>query len=113
MIELICRKTCSKCRAAVALLDAKGAEYRYREYTEEPLSEAELREVLGKLGLGPRDILRTGDKAYQEVGPLDDATDDALIETMVAHPTLIQRPIGVLGDRAVVGRPPENLLELL
>lgn len=95
------------------MLKEHGAEYRYREYTKEPLDEAELRAVLGKLGLGPRDVLRTRDKAYREQGLTGGESDDALIALMAAHPTLLQRPIGVLGDRAALGRPVENLLVLL
>ena len=89
------------------MLNEKGIEHRYREYTREPLSEAEIREVLRKLGLRPHDVLRKND-----LGFTDDTPDDELIAAMARHPTLLQRPIGVLGDRAVIGRPPERLLEL-
>jgi arsenate reductase len=89
------------------LLDEKGVDYRYREYTREPLSEKEIRSVLGKLGLRPRDVLRKN-----EFGLTGEEPDDELIAAMVRRPTLLQRPIGVLGNKAVVGRPPERLLEL-
>ncbi len=111
-IELICKKTCSTCRKAVALLDERGIDYRYREYTDEPLSKKELKDVLGKLGLGPKDVLRKHDKAYKELGLTGDESDARLVDLMVEHPTLLQRPIGVKGKKAVVGRPVENLLEL-
>ena len=90
------------------MLDGKGIEYRYREYNREPLSEKEIRDVLLKLGLQPRDVLRKNDLGFTGEEP-----DGELIAAMARHPTLLQRPIGVLGDRAVVGRPPERLLELL
>jgi arsenate reductase (glutaredoxin) len=90
------------------LLDGKGIEYRYREYNREPLSEKEIRDVLRKLGLRPRDVLRKNDLGFTGEEP-----DQELIAAMARHPTLLQRPIGVLGDRAVVGRPPERLLELM
>ena len=90
------------------MLDGKGIEYRYREYTREPLSEKEIRDVLRKLGLRPRDVLRKND-----LGFTGEERDKELIAAMARHPTLLQRPIGVLGDRAVVGRPPERLLELV
>lgn len=112
MIELICKKTCSTCRKAVALLDEAGVEYRYREYTQEPLSKAELKKVLKLLGVQPKDVLRKHDKAYKELGLTGDETAARLIELMAENPTLLQRPIGVKGNNAVVGRPPENLLEL-
>ena len=94
------------------MLNDAGLEYRYREYTEEPLSAAELKRVLGLLGVGPKALLRKNDKAFKENGLTGDESDAALIKLMAKHPTLLQRPIGVKGDRAVVGRPVENLLEL-
>jgi arsenate reductase len=94
------------------LLDEKGIEYRYRDYVKNPLSEAEIRDVLTRLGLRPRDVLRKNDAAYKELGLTGDEPDAKLIAAMARHPTLLQRPIGVEGDRAVVGRPPERLLEL-
>jgi arsenate reductase len=90
------------------LLNEKGIEYHYREYTREPLSEAEIRDVLRKLGLRPRDVLRKNDLGFTGGEPEND-----LIAAMALHPTLLQRPIGVAGDRAVIGRPPERLLELV
>lgn len=112
MIELICRKTCSTCRKAVALLDERGVRYRYREYTEEPLSKAELERVLGLLGVSARDVVRKNDAAYKALGLTGQESDAKLLALMIEHPTLLQRPIGVKGQRAVVGRPPERLLEL-
>lgn len=90
------------------MLNEKGIEHRYREYTREPLSEKEIRDVLRKLGLRPRDVLRKNDLGFDAETP-----DDKLIAAMARHPTLLQRPIGVAGDRAVIGRPPERLLELI
>jgi arsenate reductase (glutaredoxin) len=110
-IELICTRTCTTCRKAVALLDEKAIPYRYREYTREPLIEDEIREILGLLGIPARDLLRTKDSAYRELG-LADQPDDELIRAMARHPTLIQRPIGWLPRKAVLGRPPERLLDL-
>ncbi len=95
------------------MLKEQGAEFTYREYTKQPLDEGELREVLRKLGLSARDILRTRDKAVKELGLSGDEGDDVLVPHMARHPTMIQRPIGVVGDRARIGRPVENLLELL
>ena len=112
MIELICTKTCGTCRKAVALLDARGIQYRYREYTREPLSEKELREVLRKLGVSAREVLRTKDRAFGELGLTGREPEEELIALMAKHPTLLQRPIGLAEGRAVLGRPPENLLEL-
>lgn len=90
------------------MLNEKGIEHRYREYTREPLSEREIRDVLRKLGLRPRDVLRKNG-----LGVTGEEPDGDLIAAMARNPTLLQRPIGVAGDRAVVGRPPERLLELV
>ncbi len=95
------------------MLDENGVEHRYREYTEEPLSEDEIRRVLELLGVGPAEVLRKRDKAYKEAGLSGEESDEQLIALMAEHPTLLERPIGVLGERAVVGRPPERLLELV
>jgi len=95
------------------LLNAEGVQFTYREYTKEPLSEAELRDVLAKLGRAASSLVRKRDKAYKELGLTGTESDDVLIPLMAEHPTLLERPIGVLGDRAAVGRPPSNLLELL
>lgn len=95
------------------MLKENGVSYRYREYTEEPLSAVEIRTVLGRLGVGPRAVLRKRDKAYREQGLSGDETDEQLIALMAAHPTLLERPIGLVGERAVLGRPPERLLGLV
>ena len=93
------------------MLEERGASYRYREYTKEPLSEDEIRRVLKLLGATPRDVLRNRDA--KKAGLTGDESDDELIAAMASTPILLQRPIGVVGDRAVLGRPVENLLSLL
>ena len=92
------------------MLDEKGIPYRYREYTREPLSESEIREVLRSLGIPARELLRARDAAY--AGLSGKETEEELIRAMAGHPTLVQRPIGRLPGRAVLGRPPERLLDL-
>jgi arsenate reductase len=94
------------------LLDDEGVAYRYREYTKEPLSKTELKDVFKKLGKKPVELLRKNDKAYKELGLTGEESDAKLIGYMAEHPTLLQRPIGIKGKKAVVGRPVENLLEL-
>ncbi len=86
--------------------------FRYREYTQEPLSVDEVRMVLTALGLRPADVLRRRDPAFGELGIDGSETDEVLIRALVAHPTLLERPIGVMGSRAVIGRPPERLVAL-
>ena len=93
------------------MLQQEGIAHTYREYTKEPLTEAEIRDVLGKLQLGPRDVLRTRDA--NKAGLDGSESDDVLIALMADNPRLLQRPIGVLGDKAAVGRPAENLLTII
>lgn len=95
------------------MLEENGIEYRYREYTQEPLEAAEIESVLGMLGASPRDVLRRRDKAFKELGLTGEESDEVLIGHMARHPTLLERPIGVFDGRAVVGRPPDKLLELV
>ena len=94
------------------MLNAHGIPHRYREYTQEPLPAAELREVFALLGVPPSALLRRRDAAFKTLGLTGQEADDVLIGHMAAHPTLLERPIGVLNGQAVVGRPVENLLTL-
>ncbi|WP_068828612.1 arsenate reductase (glutaredoxin) [Pseudomonas sp. BMS12] len=105
---------CSKSRGALELLEARGLAPTIVRYLETPPSAAELRELLGKLGLSPRQLLRSGEDEYKALGLADASlSDEQLISAMASHPKLIERPILIAGDRAVVGRPPEKVLELL
>ena len=105
---------CSKSRGALDLLRERGVEPVIVSYLDTPPTVAELRGGLRLLGLPARALLRTGETEYAELG-LDDPTlgEDALLQAMHAHPRLIERPIFVKGQRAVIGRPPERVLELL
>jgi len=101
---------CSKSRAARALLEERGVAFVERRYLEDPLSPAELAELAARLGRPPREWARRGEDAWT----LDDSAGDAeVLAAMAQHPVLIERPILVRGARAVVGRPPERVLELL
>lgn len=105
---------CSKSRGALDLLRERGIEPEILPYLEQPPSVEELRSLVRLLGLPARALLRTGEPEYTELGLADPALDEAaLIAAMHAHPRLIERPIFVHGGRAVIGRPPERVLELL
>lgn len=105
---------CSKSRAALELLQSRGLAPDVMLYLETPPDAAQLRDLLSKLGIGPRQLLRKGEEAYKELNLANaDLNDEQLIAAMVAHPKLIERPVLVAGDKAVIGRPPENILELL
>jgi arsenate reductase len=105
---------CSKSRETLKLLEARGLKPKVVEYLKTPPSAAELKSILKKLGLKPRDILRKGEPLYAEFG-LQDRTlnGEALIALMVANPILIERPIVLAGGNAAIGRPPENVLKIL
>ncbi len=94
------------------MLTDRGIEFSYRDYRKEPLSREELRSLLAALGVGPGEVLRTRDRSYRKLALTGAESPEELIEAMATHPTLLQRPIGLKGSRAVVGRPPERLLEL-
>ncbi|MBI2709320.1 MAG: arsenate reductase (glutaredoxin) [Actinobacteria bacterium] len=104
---------CSKSRGACELLGEHGVEANVREYLKQPPTRHELEDLMRMLGIDdPRRMVRTGEDAYRELG-LAEADRDELLDAMVAHPILIERPIVIRGDRAVIARPPERLLDLL
>jgi len=96
------------------LLRESGIPYEKVNYYVEPLSKKKLTELVRKMKLKPRDLLRKGEPIYKELGLANDEfSDSELIALMVEHPDLLQRPIVERGDRAVLGRPTENVKELL
>ncbi len=104
---------CSKSRQTLALLQEKGISPRVVEYLKTPPDAARLRAILDKLGLTPRQLLRTGERAYKDLGLKDVSDEEALIQAMVDNPILIERPIVLANDKAALGRPPEKVLEIL
>ena len=104
---------CSKSRGAEALLQERGVPYERIPYLEQAPSRAELERVLGLLGTDdPRVLIRDGEPEYGELG-LADADRDRLLDALSEHPALLQRPVVIRGDRAVVARPAEKVLDLL
>ena len=105
---------CSKSRQSLALLQEAGVEPEVIEYLTDPPTAEELTQILDSLQMEPTDLMRTGEAVYQELGLREkQLSRQEVIETMIQHPVLIQRPIVVNGDQAVIGRPPENLKSLL
>lgn len=105
---------CSKSRQTLQLLQDRGVEPEVVLYLETPPSANELASLLDKLGTTARQLLRKGEEEYKLRGLSDQSLDDeALIQAMCEAPKLIERPIVICGDRAVLGRPPENVLDLL
>ncbi|WP_417775763.1 arsenate reductase (glutaredoxin) [Stutzerimonas xanthomarina] len=116
MTELILyhNPRCSKSRNALELLEQRGLSPSVVCYLETPPSADELKQILARLGISPRQLLRSGEEDYKTLNLADPAlTDEQIIDAMVAHPKLIERPILVAGDVAVIGRPPEKVLEIL
>jgi arsenate reductase (glutaredoxin) len=105
---------CSKSRGALELLEERGLTPTIVRYLETPPTAAQLQALLGKLGIAARALLRTGEDEYKALNLADaNLSDEQLIAAMVAHPKLIERPILIAGDKAVIGRPPEKVLEIL
>lgn len=117
-MEIWINPACSKCRSAIGLLDAEGADYTVRRYLEDVPSEAEIKDVLDRLGLEPWDITRTQEAAAKELGlkewARDESTRDRWVKALAEHPKLIQRPIITAQDgTAVVGRTDEAVRDAL
>jgi arsenate reductase (glutaredoxin) len=114
MIRIYHNNRCSKSRATLALLEQRGVPVEVINYLESPPSAAELKRLLGQLGISARQLLRTGEEDYKALR-LDDAAldEEALITAMVTHPKLIERPIVVANGKAALGRPPEAVLAIL
>lgn len=105
---------CSKSRSALELLEQRGLNPTVIRYLETPPSAAELKQILTRLGISARQLLRSSEEEYKTLNLTDPSLTDAeIIEAMTTHPKLIERPILVAGDVAVVGRPPEKVLEIL
>ena len=111
--QLYVNYECSKCRSALAILDERKIDAEHIRYLEEPPTRADLQRLMAMLAIDdPRQMMRTGEAVYTELG-LGNATADQLLEAIAAHPILLERPIFVVGERAVIARPPERILELL
>jgi arsenate reductase len=108
------KPTCTKCRSTLKILRERGAEFDSVNYYETPLTARQLRTLIKKLGISPRELLRKDEQVYRDLNlARREVADGELIELMIANPDLIQRPIVVRGTKAVLGRPPESVEELL
>lgn len=105
---------CSKSRQTLAIIQDRGINPEIIEYLKTPPSAVQLGDILRKLGLKPRQLMRQNEASYKETGADNpDLSDQQLIQIMVATPKLIERPIVVANGKAVVGRPPENVVAIL
>ena len=104
---------CQKSRQTLQLLQEAKVEFQIRKYLDDPPTADELKEVIRKLDISPQTLIRKNERIYINQFKGRDLSDEEWIEVLVAHPVLIQRPIVIEGDRAVIGRPPENVRDLL
>ena len=104
---------CSKSRQTLALIEEKGIKPVIIEYLKQTPTKQELKEVINKLGLRPEDLIRKGEADYKENFKGEKLSDDEWVDAMIKYPKLIERPIVVKGEKAIIGRPPENVLTLL
>ena len=114
MITIYHNPRCTKSRLTLQLLEERGEKFSVVRYLDTPPDKKTLKELIAKLGISPRELLRKGEAVYKDNNLSDsDLSDAKLIDAMVAHPILIERPIVVKGKRAAIGRPPENVLDIL
>ena len=104
---------CSKSRAAMELLENKNIDANVVKYLEQTPTKEQLKDVLSKLKISAKELLRTGEDVYKELNLKDINDEETLIEIMIKNPILIERPIIIKGDKAVIARPIENLEDLL
>lgn len=114
MLNIYHNPRCSKSRQTLQIIEDKGLEVKIIEYLKTPPTKKELAEIIEKLGISPRQLLRKGEEAYKTYA-LDNAklSDSKIISCMIDEPKLMERPIVVNGNKAVLGRPPENVLGII
>lgn len=112
-VEIWHNPRCSKSRQTLALIEDQGISPKVRLYLADPPTEAELRDVIERIGITAFDLIRRGEEAFQEANLSRDDTTDTLIAAMAQFPKLIERPVVRVGDKVALGRPPENVLDIL
>ncbi len=113
MIKIYHNQRCSKSRCTLDILKENAVEIEVIDYQLNPPSTEELKEILGMLEMKPLDLIRKGEDVFKQNFKGKELTDDQWIETMIEYPKLIERPIVVNGEKAVIGRPPENVEKIL
>ncbi|MXR67225.1 arsenate reductase (glutaredoxin) [Shewanella insulae] len=112
-VSIIHNPRCSKSRQTLALLEEKACDIQVIEYLKTPLTKVEIRSILEKLGLSPRELMRTKEEEYKAQNLAEVTDDETLIQAMVDTPKLIERPIVLANGKAAIGRPPESVLAIL
>lgn len=113
-VKIYQKPTCTTCRQAIQVLRDSGKPFTTVNYYEEPFTKAQLKALLKKAGLSPKEVLRTKEEIYKDLGlAKKNLSDDELLDVMIKHPDLIQRPIVEKNDRAILARPAEKVKQLL
>lgn len=113
MITIYHNNRCRKSREGLDILKNSGKKFQIRTYLDDVPSDLELKEIVQKLGVKPIDLVRKNEAIWKSNFKGKDLSDAAIIEAMVKYPKLIERPIVIDGDKAVIGRPPENILGII
>jgi len=113
MIQIYHNPRCSKSREGFQILEDSGKEFEVVEYMKNPLTKEELNLILKKLKIKPIELIRKNEELWKETYKNKNLSDDELIEIMVEHPNLIERPIAINGNKAVIGRPPVLIKDIL
>lgn len=113
MIKIYHNPRCSKSRQGVAILEEAGVTFDIVKYLDTPFNKEELSAIIAKLGISPLDLVRKNEAIWKSNYKGKDLSDAEILEAMLSHPRLIERPIVVHGDKAVIGRPPENIKEII
>lgn len=113
MITIYHNPRCRKSREGLALLEESGKKFEVVKYLEEPINENELNTIISKLGIKPIDLIRKNEDIWKSDYKGKELTDQQIIKAMVKHPKLIERPIVINNDKAVIGRPKELILEII
>lgn len=112
-ITILHNPRCSKSRNALQLLEEKKCDINIIQYLDKTPSKEELKNIIKLLGIKPSELLRKGEDAYKELALKDEQDEDKIVDAMIAHPKLIERPIVIKDNKAVIGRPIENVEELI
>jgi arsenate reductase len=113
MIEIYHNPRCSKSREALTILETENADFKVIKYLDEKLDTQELRHIIKLLNIKPIDLIRKNESLWKDNFKNSTFTDIELIDIMVKHPKLIERPIVVNGDKAIIGRPPQVILDII
>ncbi len=113
MIKIYHNPRCGKSRTGLSILEKSGKQFKVIKYLEDIPTKAELKEVISLLNISPEELVRKNEAIWKELFKGKSLTDEAIIDAMVAHPKLIERPIVINGNKAIIGRPPERIIEIL